>query len=149
GQALPETQSWIDRIRRRPLEGHVRHIGYVRPEERQRLYEGARLLVQPSFEEGFGMPVLEAMTVGVPVVASDRGSLPELLSGAGTLVNPEDSVAMAAAMDRMLADEGYAGACAVKGLLRARQFTWSTTAERVWEAYRLAIEHRRQAGPSR
>ncbi len=73
-----------------PLAGHVRHIGYVDAGDRRALYEGARLLVQPSFDEGFGMPVLEAMTLGVPVVAANRGSLPEVLGDAGLLVDPDD-----------------------------------------------------------
>ena len=71
-----------------PLKGFVRHLGYVDPAKRRALYEDARLLVQPSFEEGFGMPVLEAMTLGVPVVAANRGSLPEVLGDAGPLVDP-------------------------------------------------------------
>jgi glycosyltransferase involved in cell wall biosynthesis len=144
GQSLPDSQNWLDRISRAPLAGHARHIGYVDAGDRQRLYEGAALLVQPSFEEGFGMTVLEAMTAGVPVVASNRGSLPEVLGDAGVLVEPEDSAAMAAAIERMLSDEVFATACATKGVARARGFTWSGTAERVFAAYHLALEHRGQ-----
>ena len=77
GRATDEAQPWLDRISRPPLRGVVRHIGYVDADDRRALYEGARLLVQPSFDEGFGMPVLEAMTIGVPVVAANRGALPE------------------------------------------------------------------------
>ena len=71
--------------------------------ERRALYEGARLLVQPSFDEGFGMPVLEAMTLGVPVVAANRGSLPEVLGDAGPLVDP-DQPADIARRDRARAE---------------------------------------------
>ncbi len=78
------------------------------------------MLVQPSFEEGFGFPVLEAMTLGVPVVAANRGSLPELLGGAGTLVEPDDPDQMAAAIERvMLDDEAFAAECAAKGACEA------------------------------
>jgi glycosyltransferase involved in cell wall biosynthesis len=144
GRALPESQAWLDRIGRPPLAGRVRHLGYVKASERRELYAGARLLVQPSFEEGFGLPVLEAMTLGVPVVASDRGALPEVLGDSGSLVDPEDTSAMASAIDRMLHDEMFAAVCAAKGSLRARQFSWIETARRIYEAYELAMEHRAQ-----
>ena len=72
--------------------------------QRRALYEGARILVLPSLEEGFGIPVLEAMTVGVPVVASRRGALPEVLDGAGVLVDPLDAADLAAGLARILDD---------------------------------------------
>jgi glycosyltransferase involved in cell wall biosynthesis len=106
------------------------------------VYEGARLLVQPSFEEGFGIPVLEAMAAGVPVVAANRGALPEVLGDAGVLVDAQDPAGMAAAMARLLHDEAFASACAAKGVERARQFRWSETAGRVYQVYQRAIEHR-------
>jgi glycosyltransferase involved in cell wall biosynthesis len=93
----------------------------------------------PSFEEGFGLPVLEAMTVGVPVVAAARGALPEVLGDAGPLVNPDDPVEIAAALRRMLDDEGYAGACAAKGVIRSRAFDWGRTANRVYDVYRSVM----------
>jgi glycosyltransferase involved in cell wall biosynthesis len=145
GKATDESRPWLERIKRPPLDGAVRHIGYVEPTKRRELYEGARLLVQPSFEEGFGLPVLEAMTVGVPVVAANRGALPEVLADAGTLVDPDKADEMAAAIDRMLADEAYAAACAARGVERARHFQWAATARRVYEAYQLAVEHRQCA----
>src|SRR5207237_297032 len=63
GRAVPESREWLDRIARPPLKAVVRHLGYVDPSKRRELYEGARLLVQPSHEEGFGLPVLEAMAL--------------------------------------------------------------------------------------
>ena len=90
GQATDEARPWLERLARPPLAGRVRHIGYVDPSNRQALYSGARLLVMPSFDEGFGIPVLEAMTLGVPVVASNRGALPEVLGDAGPLVDPDN-----------------------------------------------------------
>src|SRR4030095_14269569 len=109
-------QPWLDRIARPPLAGLVRHVGYVHPARRWELYAGARLLAQPSFEEGFGFPVLEAMTVGVPVVAASRGALPEVLGDAGILVDPEDPDQMASAMLHLLSDAGAAAACAAQGV---------------------------------
>jgi glycosyltransferase involved in cell wall biosynthesis len=140
GRATAESQPWLDRIRRAPLSGVVEHVGYVPPEKRQHLYEGARLLVQPSFEEGFGLPVLEAMTLGVPVVAANRGALPEVLGDAGPLVDPDAPEQLAAAIERLLDDEAFAASCASKGVLRAKQFRWDLTARQAYDAYRLAIE---------
>ena len=72
------------------IEGRVQVPGYVDDARRLSLYRAASMLVLPSFDEGFGLPVLEAMTLGVPVVAANRGSLPEVLGGAGILVDPDD-----------------------------------------------------------
>ena len=145
GRATAEAQPWLDRLARAPLHGHVRHIGYVDANDRRALYEGARLLVQPSFDEGFGLPVLEAMTLGVPVVAADRGSLPEVLGGAGLLVDPDRPSDIARAMAQMLDDEQVAATCAARGVARARAFRWQHTAHRVYQAYQQAIDRRAQA----
>jgi O-antigen biosynthesis alpha-1,3-mannosyltransferase len=136
---------WLERIARPPLRGFVRHLGYVDAADRRALYEGARLLVLPSFEEGFGLPVLEAMTIGVPVVAARRGALPEVVGNAGPLIEPNDPEELAAAIEHLLEDETFAAACVSKGLARARQFRWHATAERVMDVYQAAIEHRRCA----
>jgi glycosyltransferase involved in cell wall biosynthesis len=142
GRATAEAAQWLKRIARPPLAGRVRHVGYVADADRRALYEGATLLVQPSFEEGFGLTVLEAMTVGVPVVASNRGALPELVEDAGLLVDPDDADGLASAMGRMLQDEAFAASCAARGELRARRYRWSDTAARVIDAYRQAIARR-------
>jgi glycosyltransferase involved in cell wall biosynthesis len=145
GNTTEASLPWLERASRPPLGGHVRHIGYVSPRDRRRVYESARLLVQPSFEEGFGIPVLEAMTLGVPVVASNRGALPEVLADAGALVDPDNSDDLANAIQRVLDDEEYAVSAAAKGVERAKAFSWQQTARHVYEAYRRAIEHRRCA----
>jgi glycosyltransferase involved in cell wall biosynthesis len=142
GHAPDDARVWLERVDRPPLQGVVRHLGYVDPSRRRELYAGARLLVQPSFEEGFGLPVLEAMTMGVPVVAANRGALPEVLGGAGLLVDPENPDDIASAIDRVLNDETVAAACTSRGLVRAREFDWQNTARLVHAAYREAVEHR-------
>ncbi|HEY3045042.1 MAG TPA: glycosyltransferase family 1 protein [Vicinamibacterales bacterium] len=146
GKATEEARPWLERIARPPLAGHVRHIGYVEPADRQALYAGARLLVMPSFGEGFGIPVLEAMTFGVPVVAANRGSLPEVLGDAGPLVNPNEPDEIAGAMARVLDDDSFRAACVAKGVLRARQFNWSRTARLVYDVYRDALNDRQSGG---
>jgi glycosyltransferase involved in cell wall biosynthesis len=145
GKATTAARSWLERVERPPLRGVVRHLGYVDAADRRALYEGARLLVLPSFDEGFGLPVLEAMTIGVPVVAANRGALPEVMGAAGPLINPDDPAELAAAIEHLLNDDAFAAACVAKGLARAREFRWDTTARRVYDVYRAAIEHRRCA----
>ena len=146
GKATGESRVWLDRLERPPLAGVARHIGYVDPSRRRELYEGARIIVQPSFDEGFGIPALEAMTLGVPVVAARRGALPEVLGDAGLLIDPDKPDEIADAIARLLNDDQLAARCIAAGLKRSRQFRWETTATLVYEAYRRAIEvhaHRR------
>jgi alpha-1,3-rhamnosyl/mannosyltransferase len=142
GRATEDARPWLDRLERPPLKGVVRHVGYVNSDERRALFEGARLLVQPSFEEGFGLSVLDAMTLGVPVVAANRGSLPEVLGDAGPLVDPEHPAEIANAIARVLDDDEYAAVCTSKGLARARAFRWDQTARLVYDTYLQAIERR-------
>jgi alpha-1,3-rhamnosyl/mannosyltransferase len=142
GKATETSVEWLNRITRAPLKGIVRHIGYVDPVDRRRLYEGARLLVQPSFEEGFGLPVLEAMTLGVPVVAANRGALPEVLGDAGSLFDPADPGELAEAIAALLDDEVLEAEASAKGVLRAQHFTWEQTARNVLAAYQAAVGHR-------
>lgn len=123
----------------------VRLTGYVSDDERQRLYSEASMLVLPSLEEGFGIPALEAMTIGLPVVASDRGALPEVIGSAGILVDPEDVEALAAGIARVLDDPALARQMAEEGAARAAQFSWSAGAERLHAAYRAALERRDRA----
>ena len=142
GRATEAAQPWLDRIARPPLAGRVRHIGYVDRSQRRALYAGARLLVQPSFEEGFGIAVLEAMSLGVPVVASARGSLPEVAGDAALFVDPDEPEEIARGINRLVRDERFAAACAAKGLTRARAFSGRVTARRIYETYEQAIARR-------
>jgi glycosyltransferase involved in cell wall biosynthesis len=139
GKATEAARPWLDRIGRAPLAGRVRATGYIDPAARYDLYEGACLLVLPSFEEGFGLPALEAMTVGVPVVASNRGALPEVVGDAGLLVEPDQPAALADAMARLIHDEDMAVRCASAGLARARNFNWQNTARLVYAEYERAV----------
>lgn len=144
GRATEAASDWLRRLSHPPLAGRVRHIGYVDPADRQRVYEGAFLLVQPSYEEGFGIPVLEAMTLGVPVVAADRGALPEVAGDAALLVDPHDADAMAAAIATLIHEAPLRSANAARGIERSRLFQWSSSAERALEAYELATRRRRE-----
>ena len=120
----------------------IRLTGYVSDDERQRLYREASMLVLPSLDEGFGIPALEAMTLGVPVVASNRGALPEVVGGSGILVDPEDAEALAAGIGRVLDSALLRRQMADEGVARAAQFTWASSAARLLEAYRTAYLRR-------
>jgi glycosyltransferase involved in cell wall biosynthesis len=148
GKATEQSGPWLKRIAQPPLSNTVRYVGYVDPAKRRELYEGAKLLVQPSFEEGFGLPVLEAMTVGVPVVAANRGALPEVVGDAGPLVDAEDVAGFADAIDAIVNDPVAATSAMTRGLERARHFSWDRTALAMLEAYQAALAHRaeRRAG---
>jgi glycosyltransferase involved in cell wall biosynthesis len=143
GRATPAAAPWLTRIGTPPLAGRVRHLGYVSDAERRSLYEQAALLVLPSFNEGFGLPVLEAMTVGVPVIASQRGAIPEVLGDAGLLIDPDDTDALAEAMARMLGDRQLSNLSSNRGLRRSLTFNWQGSAEALRGAYQHAIALRR------
>ena len=106
------------------------------------LYSGASLLVQPSLAEGFGLPPLEAMACGVPVLSSDAGSLPEVLGDAAELLPPRDPDAWAAAVLRLLSDAAKRAALAERGSRRAAGFTWERTAAMTRAIYEQAVQAR-------
>ena len=144
GQATPESSQTLARLTNSPLAGHVRHEGYVDEQQLRRLYEEAAFLVLPSLDEGFGIPALEAMTIGVPVIAAARGALPEVVDDAGLLVDPLDVTALAGALERMLNDAQLRDRLAVAGAARAPRFTWRASADALIGAYAQAIERHRE-----
>lgn len=119
--------------------GEARLLGYVGQEKLPALYSGARLFLYPSLYEGFGLPPLEAMACGVPVVASRAASLPEVVGDAGVLVEPRDEAAIANAMQRALEDAAWRNGLGQRGLERARAFTWRRCAEQTFDIYRKAL----------
>lgn len=139
GKTTEHSAPWLARIARPPLASMVQYIGYVEAGRRRELYENAKVLVHPSFEEGFGLTVLEAMTVGVPVIAANRGALPEVVGDAGVLVEAEDAAGFADAIDRMVNDPVASSTAAARGLEQARLFSWERTAGSVLDAYQAAI----------
>jgi glycosyltransferase involved in cell wall biosynthesis len=118
------------------LRDHVRFTGFVADDHLPDLYRGALLFVYPSLYEGFGLPVLEAMACGTPVITSDRTSLPEVAGDAALLVDPTRPEALAAAMSSVLSDSALHQALRAKGLARARAFTWDAVAQQTLALYR-------------
>lgn len=139
GREMPAAQAWLAEVKEPPLAGRVEVTGYVPDERRLALYRAARLLVLPSFDEGFGLPALEAMAFGVPVIASTRGALPEVLGTAGVMIDPSDVPGLARAMESVLADSALRGRMGRDGIERARQFSWPESAGALLTAYGQAL----------
>jgi glycosyltransferase involved in cell wall biosynthesis len=120
-------------------KGQVRPLGYLSDEALQHLYAGAAMLVYPSIYEGFGLPALEAMASGIPVITSDRSSLPEVVGDVGITVDPADVEGLAEAMRRLAEDPGERTDRGMRGLERARGFSWAHCAEETERVYRIAL----------
>lgn len=130
----------VDRtIRDLNLAAHVQFPGYVPAEELPFLYNAAQVFVYPSFYEGFGLPVLEAMACGTPVVTSNRASLPEVLGNAGLTVDPDSVEQLAAALVQILIDDDMRTALGERGYQRAAGFSWDRTARDTLTVYQQTL----------
>lgn len=123
------------RIARAASAGWLRYLRYVSQEDLPALYAGARVFVYPSLYEGFGLPVLEAMASGVPVITSNCSSLPEVVGSAALQVHPEDEAALAQAMARALQDDSWRAHASAAGLQRSAQFSWQRCVEQTVHVY--------------
>ncbi|MGC8781834.1 MAG: glycosyltransferase family 4 protein [Anaerolineae bacterium] len=128
----------FDEVKRQGLGEHVLFPGFVADADLPALYSLADLLAYPSLYEGFGIPVLEAMACGTPVVAGDNSSLPEAAGAAAILVNAQDVGALADALARALADPTLRRQMIARGHVQARRFTWQRSAADLLAAYRAA-----------
>lgn len=117
----------------------VRRLGYVGAEDLPALYSSAACLLFPSRDEGFGLPALEAMACGCPVVASDRGALPEVVGPGGLLFPPDATEDLEQAASRLIEDPEFRRLEVERGLAQASRFPWSRTARLTLDAYRAAI----------
>jgi glycosyltransferase involved in cell wall biosynthesis len=120
----------------------VVRLGYLEEDQRRALLGGAALLAYPSLYEGFGFPPLEAMAVGVPVVTTRAGAVPEVVGNAAEIVPPLDASALAAALARVIDDAGLRARLVEAGRARAASFTWASSAAAMIELYELAASDR-------
>ena len=126
------------RIAASPLRQRIRNLGFVAKEDLPVWYGGATARVYPSLFEGFGLPPVEAMACGCPVVSSPRGSLHEVVGDAARLIDPEDIADMAVALGEMSGSEAVRAAWRERGLERAAQFHWARAATATVESYYAA-----------
>jgi glycosyltransferase involved in cell wall biosynthesis len=124
------------------LENEVIFTGYIPQKELPILMGGAEVFAYPSLYEGFGLPPLEAMACGTPVIASNTSSLPEVIGDAGILVDPYNSKEIAQAMYRLISDEGLRQQMHQRGLNRAKMFSWEKTAQQTLKVFEIV--HRSQ-----
>ncbi len=136
GWGLPDLSARLGASRH---SARIRTAGYLQNGERERWMAGARVFAYPSLYEGFGLPPLEAMALGTPVVASSASSLPEVVGDAGLLPDPEDVGAITRALERAEDDEDFRRAAAVKGPARAAAFTWTSAARKMRTLFEEAL----------
>ncbi len=127
------------RIDQLGLNNNVMSVGFVPDDDLRIIYSLAMFLVMPSFYEGFGLPVLEAMACGTPVIASSTTSLPEVVGTAGLLVNPSKSDTITEAMLLLLSNEELRHKLSIEGINRAHHFTWKKTADKTTKIYEDAL----------
>lgn len=128
-------KKWWNIIKEARLEKRIFITNYISDEMLACLYSGARVLVYPSLYEGFGLPVLEAMSCGCPVICSRTSSLPEVSGDAAVLIDPYDPDDCAQAVEKVVCDTAYRNDLQAKGYKRAAEFSWQNTAIRTLEVF--------------
>jgi len=139
------TKGWLyddvfQKVQALRLASHVHFLHQVPDADLPALYSAATLLVSPSFYEGFGLPALEAMSCGTPVIVADRASLPEIVGDAGLLADPDDPFTITRQMSRVLEDPALQALLSERGLRQAARFTWARTAQVTLSAYRRVLD---------
>lgn len=130
----------LKRINKLGIMEAVKWTGHISEAELLSEYQNANMLVMPSLYEGFGLPALEAMACGTPVICSNRGSLPEVCGQAALQIDPEDISGICDAMHRVLTDARLAGSLAARGPQQAAKFKWQATAKKTILAYKQAAQ---------
>lgn len=127
-------------VRRLRIDTHTTLMGFVTDSQLRTLYAHAEMLVYPSLYEGFGFPVLEAMSIGCPVITSNVSSLPEVAHNIGILIDPKNMRQLVSAMQQILLNPSLASKMRQNGLERARRFSWKRCAQETIEVYRSVID---------
>lgn len=129
----------FEKVERLNLKEKVIFTGYLEEEDKPALYKGARIFTFPSLYEGFGLPPLEAMATGAPVISSNTSSMPEVIGDAGILISPKDKNAWVKAITRVNSNDALRKEMAEKNKAQVNKFSWDLTAKRTIEVYNRAI----------
>ena len=124
-------------LSRNPWKDSVQYLGFVEDAELASLLSRARVMIYPSHYEGFGLPPLEAMACGTPVITTDKGALGEVVGYAAKIVDPNDEAAMASAIREVVEDSALAEDLRQRGLNRVKEFSWMKTAEQTLGMYQM------------
>lgn len=138
-KSLKETKEILQLIKKLNLVNQIKLLGYVPTRDLVRIYNLAAVYCQPSFDEGFGLPILEAMACGCPVVAAKAGSLPEVCGQAAVMVNPQNSQLMAEGLKKLIIDKKARDEWRKKGFARAKSFSWEKTALQTIHVYQKVL----------
>jgi glycosyltransferase involved in cell wall biosynthesis len=130
-----DSEDALQRIERSPRKKDIQALGYVPGPDLEQLYRRAAIFAFPSLDEGFGMPVLDAMARGVPVLTSNVSAMPEVAGDAGLLVDPHDVTSIAEGLRRLTADTALREQLTRTGLARAQEFSWEKSVEATWKVY--------------
>lgn len=130
GNVDPELEALIGSL---GIQKRVRFLGFIEEQELPKIYKGAHATLFASLMEGFGLPIIESMASGTPVLTSSTSSLPEIAGGAALCVDPTDVSSISSGIEKMVNDQAFYVECAVKGLQRAQEFSWEKTAAETWE----------------
>lgn len=130
----------LARVEASPARARIEVTGYVTDSKLEDLYRRARIFAFPSLDEGFGIPVIEAMAQGLPVLTSNRSALPEAAGGAALLVDPLDADSIASGLSRLIEDPSLRAALSEQGLARAASMTWERAVEQTWAVYRELLK---------
>ena len=125
----------LDLIEHSPRKEDIQVLGYVSDAVLETLYSRASVFAFPSLDEGFGMPLLDAMAREVPVITSNTSAMPEVAGDAALLVNPIDVAAISEGLKELTDDEALRQELALKGLKRSSEFAWEAAAEQTWKVY--------------
>ena len=123
-------KQWLDRIKNARFKNPIYFTGHIPDRDLQAIYTGAMALIYPSIYEGFGLPIIEAMACGCPVICSNTASMPEVAGNAAILIDPSKSDDLAQAIESILYDTELRNSFAIKGVMQASHFSWKDTAQK-------------------
>ncbi|GAB6142736.1 glycosyltransferase family 4 protein [Desulfocicer niacini] len=130
-------KQWLDRIKQINMRNRVYLIGHIPDNDLKIIYNGAQALIYPSLYEGFGLPIVEAMACGCPVICSNVASMPEVAGDAAVLIDPSRSDELAHAIEIIIHDTTFREKIMAKGFNRAKKFTWATTAAKTLDVFKM------------